>query len=225
MAGDSRREQQSRWDTRVYPSWRQGILQLSTGAKGRRGETYQSGKGYQPTGQHRKQLDGQENWRCRCGYQVWPKKDTCPKCQSPRSEGDESAGLTGGLAAKPQETSPPSQEEEAQQEVNTARRRVMKAEGKQDKATKDLTVAKDEVVAAHSAHDTAEAQLDKLEKALKALEVPKEVEEEAGSSGPEEEAEEEADRPHPHARKEDEEEELRELAATIFEEEVEWPSP
>ncbi len=62
----------------------------------------------------------------------------------------------------------------AKEDVNTARRRVMKAEGKQDKATKDLTVAKDEVAAAHSAHDTAEAQLETLQKALKTLVIPKE---------------------------------------------------
>jgi hypothetical protein len=62
----------------------------------------------------------------------------------------------------------------AKEDVNAAKRRVMKAEGKRDKTAKDLTVAKDEVAAARAAHETAEAQLGRLETALKAMEVAKE---------------------------------------------------
>eukprot|EP00972_Heterocapsa_arctica_P055877 8242142-Heterocapsa_arctica.AAC.1 len=63
----------------------------------------------------------------------------------------------------------------AQEEVNTTRRRFLKSEGKRDKAFKEVTIAKDEVAASRAANESAVTKLDKLEKAIKALtEHPKE---------------------------------------------------
>jgi hypothetical protein len=62
----------------------------------------------------------------------------------------------------------------AKEEVNTARRRVLKSEKKRDQAIKDLTTARDEVAAARAVSTATVERLEKLETAKKAVEHPQE---------------------------------------------------
>jgi hypothetical protein len=56
----------------------------------------------------------------------------------------------------------------AKEDVNSARRKIMRAEGKRDKANLELSAAKKVVAKAHLAHDAAEAQLEAAQRAQEA---------------------------------------------------------
>eukprot|EP00972_Heterocapsa_arctica_P009631 1419651-Heterocapsa_arctica.AAC.1 len=79
-------------------------IQVGSGGKGRRGESYQ-GKGRPPntSGPFRKQMESPDDWQCPCGFVVWARKLHCPKCQEPKVEGDWVEGPRKGQEVKEQE--------------------------------------------------------------------------------------------------------------------------
>eukprot|EP00972_Heterocapsa_arctica_P091930 13557241-Heterocapsa_arctica.AAC.1 len=75
-------------------------FQFGSGRKGRRGEAFQ-GKGRvpTPTAFSTRQEDHPDDWHCpECGFKVWARKDSCPKCFQSRAE--------KALEVKKQSTSP-----------------------------------------------------------------------------------------------------------------------
>jgi hypothetical protein len=108
-------------------------LALGSGGKGRMQGTGQgSGKGPQPSGQYWQQPEYPENWKCPCGYYVWPRKTICPKCEEPRVQDTKVVGPTKGQGAssqglkeRPGQAAPGTLEEDKEElKALTAKRKI-----------------------------------------------------------------------------------------------------
>eukprot|EP00972_Heterocapsa_arctica_P023745 3498824-Heterocapsa_arctica.AAC.1 len=48
-------------------------------------------------------MENPGDWKCPCGFPVWARKDCCPKCNEPRTDGDWAGAQTKGQIIKEQE--------------------------------------------------------------------------------------------------------------------------